>query len=186
MTPLSALWLPIVLSAVLVFVASSVIHMFLGWHAGDYPSLPDEARFADAVRPLAIPPGDYMVPRPGSMADMRSPEFIEKRKTGPVMMITVFPTGEFGMGRNLAMWFVYSLVVGVFAAYVTGHALGPGAGYRQVFRFAGMTAFIGYAVALWQMSIWYRRQWRTTIMSTIDGLIYAGLTAGVFGWLWPR
>jgi hypothetical protein len=186
MTPLSALWLPIVLSAVLVFVASSLIHMLLGWHAGDYPPLPDEARFADAVRPLAIPPGDYMVPRPRSMADMRSPEFIEKRKAGPVMMITAFPTGEFGMGRNLAMWFVYSLVVGFFAAYVTGHAVGPGAGYRQVFRFAGTVAFIGYALALWQMSIWYRRQWRTTIVSTLDGLIYAGLTAGVFGWLWPR
>ena len=186
MTPLSALWLPIVLSAVLVFVASSIIHMFLGWHAGDYPSLPDEARFADAVRPLAIPPGDYMVPCPRSMADMRSPEFIEKRKTGPVMMITVFPTGLSGMGRNLAMWFVYSLVVSLFAAYVTSRAVGPGADHPQVFRFAGTVAFVGYALALWQMSIWYRRQWRTTIVSTIDGLIYAGLTAGVFGWLWPR
>ena len=106
--------------------------MLLGWHAGDYPPLPDEARFADAVRPLAIPPGDYMVPRPRSMADMRSPEFIEKRKTGPVMMITVFPTGLSGMGRNLAMWFVYSLVVSLFAAYVAVTALSfPGATIAQ-------------------------------------------------------
>jgi hypothetical protein len=186
MTPLASLWLPIVLSAVLVFVASSIIHMVLGWHAGDYPSLPDEARFAEAVRPLAIPPGDYTIPRPRSMAEMRSPEFVEKRKTGPVMMMTVFPTGEFGMGRSLSMWFVYSLVVSLFAAYVTSRAVGPGTDYLEVFRFAGTTTFIGYSLALWQMSIWYRRQWRTTILSTIDGLIYAGLTAGVFGWLWPR
>jgi hypothetical protein len=55
-----------------------------------------------------------------------------------------------------------------------------------VFRFAGTTAFIGYSVALWQMSIWYRRAWSTTIKATVDGLIYALLTAGVFGWLWPR
>src|SRR5260221_11885333 len=158
MPPLTASWLPISFSPVLVFVASSLIHMFLGWHAGDYPPLPDEARFAEAVRPLAIPPGDYMVPRPRSMADMRSPEFIEKRKTGPVMMITVLPTGLFGMGRNLAMWFVYSLVVSLFAAYVTGHALGPGAGYRQGFRFSGMTPLIGNARALGPGSIWYRRQ----------------------------
>ena len=185
MTPLTSLWLPTVLSAVLVFVASSIIHMFLGWHAGDYPPLPDEARFADAVRPLAIPPGDYMVPRPGSMRDMRSPEFIEKRKTGPVMMITVFPTGVFGMGRNLAMWFVYSLVVSLFAAYVTGRAVGPGTNYLQVFRFAGTVAFIGYALALWQMSIWYRRAWRMTLKSTFDGLIFAAATCGVFIWLWP-
>src|SRR5260221_12576442 len=186
MPPLTASWLPISFSPVLVFVASSLIHMSRGWHAGDSPPLPDEARFAEAARPLAIPPGDYMVPRPRSMADWRLPEFIEERKIGPVMMITVLPTGLFGMGRNLAMWFVYSLVVSLFAAYVTGHALGPGAHSRQVFRFAGTVAFVGYALALWQMSIWYRRQWRTTIVSTIDGLIYAGLTAGTLGWLWPR
>ena len=58
--------------------------------------------------------------------------------------------------------------------------------YLRVFRFAGATAFIGYAVALWQMSIWYRRAWSTTIKATVDGLIYALLTAGTFGWLWPR
>ena len=185
MTPLTSLWLPIVLSAVLVFVASSISHMS-GWHAGDYPSLPDEARFADVVRPLAIPPGDYMVPRPRSMKDMGTPEFIEKRKTGPVVLMTVFPTGVFGMGKNLAMWFVYNLVISLFAAYVTSRAVGPGTEYLQVFRFAGTVTFIAYAVGLWQMSIWYRRQWRTTIVYTIDGLVYAGLAAGVFGWLWPR
>jgi hypothetical protein len=36
------------------------------------------------------------------------------------------------------------------------------------------------------MSIWYSRAWINTIKSTIDGLIYALLTAGTFGWLWPR
>ena len=46
--------------------------------------------------------------------------------------------------------------------------------------------FSPYAVALWQLSIWYGRSWRITIMYTLDGLIYALLTAGVFGWLWPR
>lgn len=186
MTPLTALWLPILLSAVLVFIASSIIHMLLGWHAGDYAPLPDEARFGDAVRPLAIPPGDYLVPRATSMKDMRSPEFVEKRRSGPVVMMTVFPTGEMGMGKQLVQWFLYSVVVSIFAAYIAGRALGPGHVYLEVFRFVGATAFIAYSVALWQMSIWYRRRWRTTIMTTIDGLIYALLTAGVFGWLWPR
>ena len=84
------------------------------------------------------------------------------------------------------MWFVYLLVVSYFAAYIASRALAPGAYYLEVFRFAGATAFIGYAVALWQMSIWYHRSWGTTIRNTIDGLIYGLLTAGVFGWLWPR
>ena len=186
MTGLSALWLPILLSAVIVFVVSSVIHMASPWHKRDYPKMPNEDKVTDALRPLAIPPGDYMIPRPSSRQEMRSPEFAEKMKKGPVMVLTVMPNGPMSMGTNLALWFAYCAVVGLFAAYVAGRALPPGTSYLRVFRFAGVTAFIGYSVALWQMSIWYRRAWSTTIKATIDGLIYGLLTAGAFGWLWPR
>jgi hypothetical protein len=186
MTGLGALWLPILLSAVIVFLASSIIHMASPWHKSDYPGVPNEDSVRDALRPLAIPPGDYMVPRPSSREDMRSPEFAEKMKKGPVMMLTVMPTGPMSMGRNLTFWFLYLAVVSLFAAYVAGRALPVGAQYLRVFRFAGVAAFLGYAVALWQMSIWYRRAWSTTIKATVDGLIYALLTAGTFGWLWPR
>ena len=117
---------------------------------------------------------------------MRSPEFVQKLKDGPVMMVTVLPNGPGTMGKNLVLWFLYSAVIGLLAAYVAAHALPVGAAYLQVFRFIGATAFLGYSVALWQMSIWYRRAWSTTIKSTVDGLIYALLTAGTFGWLWPR
>jgi hypothetical protein len=185
MTGLTALWLPILLSAVLVFVASSVIHMASPWHRSDYPRLVNEDLVMDALRPLAIPMGDYMMPRPATRAEMTSPAFQEKFKRGPVVMFTVMPS-EMSMGRNLAMWFAYCVVVGVFAAYLAGRALAPGTTYLQVFRFAGATAFVGYSLALWQMSIWYRRAWATTIKATVDGLIYACLTAGAFGWLWPR
>jgi hypothetical protein len=54
-----------------------------------------------------------------------------------------------------------------------------------VFQFAGATAFFGFALALWQQTIWYSRSVVTTLKSTIDGLIYALVTAGVFAWLWP-
>jgi len=186
MTGLHSLWLPILLSSVIVFAASSLIHMVLPWHKNDYPKMPNEDKVMDALRPLAIPPGDYMVPRPSSREALRSPEFLEKMNKGPVMMVTVMPNGMMAMGRSLAMWFVYLLVVGLFSAYVAGRALPPGAAYLHVFRFAGTAAFLGYSLALWQMSIWYRRAWSTTIKATIDGLIYALLTAGTFGWLWPR
>jgi sulfite exporter TauE/SafE len=76
--------------------------------------------------------------------------------------------------------------VSVLAAYVVGRATPPGALYMHVFQLVSSVAFIGYSVALWQMSIWYRRSWNTTIKATVDGLIYALLTAGVFGWLWPK
>ena len=186
MIGLAALWLPILLSAVIVFVVSSVIHTVLPWHKSDYPKLPNEDQVMNALRPLAIPPGDYMMPRPSSSQEMRSPEFLDKMKRGPVAMLTVMPSGPVTMGKSLTLWFLYAVVVGVFAAYVAGRALPAGAPHRAVFCFAGVTAFLGYSVALWQMSIWYRRAWTTTIKATIDGLLYALLTAATFSWLWPR
>jgi hypothetical protein len=186
MTSLAALWLPILLSAVIVFVASSIIHMLLPWHKSDYPKLTNEEQVMNALRPLNIPPGDYVMPRPTSSQALRTPEFQEKMKRGPVVYMTVLPNGVTGMGKNLAQWFVFAVVVSVFAAFVTRSALPPGAPVRQVFKFASVTAFIGYSLALWPMSIWYRRAWLTTIKGSIDGLIYGVLTAGVFGWLWPH
>jgi len=183
---LSSLWLPILLSAVVVFVVSSLIHMASPWHKKDYPAMPRQDEVRDVLRPFAIPPGDYMLPRASSMEEMKSAEFAAKMAEGPNMVVTVLPTGPWSMRRNLTMWFVYLLVVGAFAAYIAGRALPTGADYLSVFRFAGTTAFVGYSVALWQMSIWYNRSWSTTIKATVDGLIYALLTAGMFGWLWPR
>jgi hypothetical protein len=185
MTGLSALWMPILLSAVVVFIASSLIHMASPWHKSDYPKMANEDQVMDALRPLAIPAGDYFFPRPAGRDDMGLAAFAEKMKRGPVAVMTVMP-GYMSMGRNLSLWFGYIVVISAFAAYVAGRAVPPGTVYLQVFRFVGATAFIGYAAALWQMSIWYHRAWMTTIKSTVDGLIYAALTAGVFGWLWPR
>jgi len=186
MTALATLWLPILLSAVIVFVVSSIIHMATPWHKDDYFKVPNEDKVMEALRPFNLPPGDYMMPRPASTQDMRSPEFAEKRNKGPVMVFTVMPSGPFSMGKNLVLWFLYSVVVGFLGAYVAARALPVGAPYPAVFRFVGVTTFIGYSVALWQFSIWYHRSWGTTIRSTVDGLIYALLTAGVFGWLWPH
>lgn len=186
MIGLATLWLPILLSAVVVFLASSVIHMMTPWHKGEYAAVPDEDAVMKALRPFAIPPGDYMMPRAGSMDAMQSPEFIEKRNQGPVLVMTVLPNGPWTMGKALTSWFLYSVVVSIFAAYITGHALPAGASYLEVFRFVGATAFAGYSLALWQMRIWYNRALRSTITSTMDGLLYACLTAGVFGWLWPQ
>ena len=186
MTGMHALWLPIVLSAVFVFIVSSASHMATKWHAGDYKKLANEDAIMGALRPFAIPPGDYTMPRPNDMAHMRTPEFKEKMNKGPKIMMTVMPNGMPGMGKNMAGWFVYLLVVEFFAAYVTGRALPVGADYLRVFRFIGAASFLGYSGALWQQTIWYQRSVTTTIKATIDGLIFALVAAGTFGWLWPR
>lgn len=186
MVGLSGLWMPIVVSAVFVFIASALIHMVLGWHAGDYAAPPRQDELADAMRPFNLAPGDYMMPRPSSMKEMGTPEFLERHKKGPVVMMTVFPGGEIGMGKQLSLWFVYTLVVGLFVAYVTGRTNGQGAEYLSVFRVAGMVAFAAYAIGGWQAWIWYRKATRSTLLATMDGLIYALITAGTFCWLWPR
>lgn len=185
MVPLMSLWLPTLLSAVVVFVLSSIIHMVLNYHQSDFDAVPKEDEVMDALRPFSIPPGNYVIPRAGSMKVMKSPEFIEKANQGPVAFMTVFPNGVPAMGASLIQWFIYCVVVGGLAAYVGSRALGPGADYLSVFRFVGTTAFIGYTVALWQNTIWYKTKLSTTIKNTFDGLVYALFTAGVFGWLWP-
>jgi hypothetical protein len=186
MVPILSLWLPILLSAVIVFVASSIIHMLLPVHAGDYKKLPSEDSVMEALRKFQIPAGDYLMPRAGSMKDMGSPAFIDKLTKGPVAMMTIMPSGKPSMLPQFVGWFAYCTVVGIFAAYIAGRALGPGAHYRAVFRFAGATAFIGYSLALWQQTIWYHKSVSTTLKQTFDGLVYALVTAGMFGWLWPR
>jgi hypothetical protein len=139
----------------------------------------------DSLRGLDLQPGEYAVPYAGSMKEMNAPEYKEKRSKGPVLIMNVWKTGQEGMGKQFVLWFVYSLIVGIFAAYVAGRALGPGADYLAVFRFTGVTAFACYAIAQWQDYIWFRRSMGRTLKNTLDGLIYALLTAGTFGWLWP-
>ncbi|HEY8265549.1 MAG TPA: hypothetical protein VIG03_03190 [Steroidobacteraceae bacterium] len=184
MSFIAALWLPILLSAVIVFVASSIIHMAPLWHRGECPALPDQDRVQDALRPFQLQPGEYMLPRAKDMKSMQAPEFVEKLKRGPVVIMTVIPSGPITMSKSLIQWFVYTVVVSVLAAYLAHATLAADAPYLSVFRVAGTTAFIAYAVGLWQQSIWYSRPWSTTLKHTLDGLIYGLLTGGVFGWLW--
>jgi hypothetical protein len=185
MVPVMSLVLPIVASAVIVFVASSIIHMVLPYHRTDFRKAPREDELLDALRRFNLR-GDYAAPHAGSPAVMKQPEFIEKMKKGPLVFMTVAPGSSPSMASNLVLWFIYTVVVSFFAAYIAGRAVGPGSDYLVVFRFVGTTAFMGYALALPQNSIWYRRNWGTTLKSMFDGLVYALLTAGTFGWLWPR
>jgi len=186
MTVLQTLWAPILLSSVLVFFASFVLHMLIPWHRDEMKKLPQEEQILDALRPFDIPPGDYIAPHCSGPKEMATPEFAERQRKGPIVFIHRYPHDPSRMGRSLMMWFAYILVISFFAAYVACHALRVGASYLHVFRFAGTTAFLGYTAALWQMSIWYGRPWKTTLKVTVDGIIFAGLTAGTFGWLWPR
>jgi hypothetical protein len=182
---LGALWLPIVLSAVIVFVASSIIHMVLPYHRSDYQQLPNEDAVAAAMRTAGVKPGIYMLPY-CTHAKMKSPEIAEKFKQGPVGIMIIRPNATINLGPYLAKWFGFCLVVGVFAAYLAGRTLAPGTHYLQVFRVVGATSFMAYGVGYLANGIWKGEPWSVVIKEVIDGLVYAMLTAGTFGWLWPK
>jgi hypothetical protein len=185
MIPLSALWLPVVLSAVIVFVASSIMHMVLPYHRGDYQKLPDEDRVLAALRAAGLKRGLYIFPFT-THKDMKSPAVIEKYYQGPVGMMTIAPNGPPVMPKFLGLWFAYCLIIGFFVACLMAHTVMQGAHYRHVFRIAGTAAFLGYGVGTISNSIWKGQTWSMTIKEVIDGLVYALLTAGTFAWLWPR
>ena len=181
----SALLLPIVVAALMVFIASTVLHMVLPFHRSDYKKLPDEEKVIAAVREAGAAPGLYMFPF-ATHAEMKSGETAEKFKSGPVGMLTVRPNGPVVMGKFLGQWFGYCLLVSYFTAYATRITLPPGTDYRMVFRVAGTVAFMAYGLSQLANGIWKGEPWGNVAKEAMDGLIYGGLTAGVFGWLWPR
>lgn len=185
MVSVTALWLPILVAAVLVFIVSSIIHTVLTYHNSDYGGVPNEDRLRAAMRELNIPPGDYIIPHCSGKADRNSEEFKRKVDEGPVAMMTVYGDDPFNMTSSLIQWFLYCILISVFAAYVAGIGLGPGADYLHVFRYAGSVAFAGYGLALLQNSIWFKKNWTATLKSVFDALIYGLVTAGALGWLWP-
>ena len=185
MVGITALWLPILLSAVAVFLVSAVIHMVIGYHNRDFAKIPGEDGVREAMRKEGVKPGDYAFPHASCPGDLKAPEMLEKFKQGPVGFVTIIPSGPPAMGKSLVLWFLYSLFVGFMTAYVAGRVFGPGADYLQVFRIAGTAAFLAYAGSQPIASIWMGRNWSTTGKNMVDGLIYALVTAGMFGWLWP-
>lgn len=185
MVPIHTLWLPILLSAVIVFVASSLLHMVLTYHRSDYKKLSDEDKVLAALRSAGVGRGLYMFPY-CSQKDMKSPEMQEKFKQGPVGMLTVFPSGPMNMGKYLGQWYVYCLIVGVLTAYLTGRTLPSGTAYLAVFRVAGAASFMAYGVGHIISGIWGGQPWSNVAKHVFDGLVYSLLLAGTFGWLWPH
>ena len=185
MVSLAALWLPILLAAVIVFFASSIMHMVLPYHRGDYKQLPNEEKILATLRSAGLQRGLYVLPY-ATHKNMKSPELQQKYQQGPVGMLTVAPNGPPAMPKFLGLWFGYCLIIGFFVAYLTGHTLAPGTRYPVVFRVAGTAAFLGYGLGTLSNGIWKGQPWSMVIKEVFDGLVYALLTAGTFGWLWPR
>ena len=185
MSFLAHLWLPILLSAVIVFIASSIIHMVLPYHRSDYKKVPDEEKVMASLRAAGLTRGLYVFPH-CTPKEMKSPENVAKYNQGPVGMMTIYPLGPPVMPKFLGQWFGYCLIISFFVAYLAAHTIPPGLRYLAVFRVVGTAAFLAYGLANLVNGIWRGQPWGVVIKEVIDGLIYSLLTAGTFGWLWPR
>jgi hypothetical protein len=185
MVYLSALWLPVILSAVLVFIVSSIIHMVLQTHKNDYRKLPGEEKIMAAMRQEGVAPGLYVTPRASSMKEMGNPEMLKKYNEGPVSFLTVLPSGPPAMTKGLIQWFLYSVLISLFAAYIASRTLSAGTEYLTVFRITGTVAVLGYGITYLPDSIWKGLPWSITFKNVVDGVVYGLVTAGVFSWLWP-
>jgi hypothetical protein len=175
------LWMPILASAVLVFVLSAMVWMVFPWHKTDFRRPKDESSLRAALSGYA--PGFYLIPYHTNPKELADPEVAKKYEEGPQAYVTVIPNGMPNMGPKLILSFVYYLLVGVLCAYFVSRTAGPDADYLEVFRIAGTTAFAAYGIAYVQESIWFGRPWSLTAKGMLDGLLYGLVTGGAFGWL---
>lgn len=186
MMSLAQLWLPILLAAVGVFIASSIVHMLLKfWHRSDYRGFANEDAVRTAIRSGSPAPGMYLMPY-CLMEDMKKPESVQKFETGPVGFVILRSNGVPNMGKSLALWFLLSLAVSFFCALVAASALAAGADGHRVFHVTALVAFVAYATGSFSMGIWWGQPWRSVFKDAVDGLVYALVTGAVFMWMWPQ
>lgn len=186
MVSLAALWLPIVLGAVAVFITSSLVHMVFKWHNAHYLKLPNEDEVRAAIRKGAPAPGHYVLPHCLDMKQAQSPEMRQKFADGPIGHFFVSANGLPNIGKHLGQWFVLSLVVSVLAGYVASHSLPAGAQFGDVLRVIWVIGLLAYGAGPVMDGIWHARPWREVAVDLLDAFIY-GLSAALpFALLWPK
>ena len=183
--PFGSLWLPVIVSAVAVWIASSIVHMVLRYHRADYRQLSDEESVAAAVRKVGPGPGLYVMPYCADMSQMKDPVFRKKYDEGPVALLTVMRNGPPTLGKHLLQWFLLCFLVSFVVAYVARHTLSPDADALNVMRVTGTVAFIAYGFGYFQDSIWKAGPWSNSLRGLLDAAIYGVVTGLVFRFLWP-
>jgi hypothetical protein len=183
--PFGSLWLPVVVSAVAVWIVSAILHMALKYHRADYRQLSDEDGVRAALRKAAPGPGVYVTPYCAEMSQMKEPAFLKRYEEGPVALLTVLPNRTPNLGKNLVQWFLFCFLVSFATAYVARNTLDFGADGLAVLRLTGTVAFLGYGFGYFQDSIWQGIPWSNSLRGLIDALVYAVVTGLIFRFLWP-
>lgn len=181
---LASLWLPIILSAVFVFIASALINMLLKfWHMPDYHGFSNEDEVRAAIRNGNPAPGQYSLPYCPPQA-MKDPAVLEKFAQGPTGMVFLRKPGPMNMGVPLLQWFLVCVLISLLGALVA-LALPTGADPHAVFHTTALAALLGYCLGVFQNAIWFGWPWRSAAKYIVDGILYAIITGFTFLWLWP-
>ena len=186
MVSVMSLWLPALISAVLCFFLSSLVHMVFKWHNKDHQAIPQEDRVLKSMRDAGITKGSYAFPWPGEGQSWGSPDMLERYQQGPSGFLRVLPLGPPQMGKSLMQWFAYLLLVGFGVAWILSLTMSAGAAYKTVCQTVAISAGMAHILAQLVPFIWMGQPWRATLLHILDGVFYALLTAGSFAWLWPR
>lgn len=186
MNALLSLWLPILLSAVVVFVISSLVHMVFKWHMPDYKGFANEDAVRAAIRAGNPAPGQYVLPYCKDMKDLASEAMTKKYQEGPVGFLRLAAPGPNNMGKSLGIWFLFTLVITTVAAYLAWRVCGldPAQASRAA-KWAGTISFIAFGFGGVPESIWMARPWVSTAKYLLDAALYGLGTGLVFYWLWP-
>ena len=182
MSFLAHLWLPIVASAVLLFVLSAASHMALPWRRNEWGRITESEALQASLEGLR--PGLYAFPAAPDPKQQMTKEWRDRWAKGPSGWLTIAPRAPVDMGRNMALSVVAYLLVACLAAYVAWHALGPAPHGRAVFRLVGTLGFMSFGVGTVFESIWYHRPWRAYASDALDALLSGLVMAAAFAWLW--
>jgi hypothetical protein len=186
MVSFTALIVPIVISAVLVFILAALVWMVLPHHKGEWKGFSNEDAVRNALGAQKPADGIYMVPFAGSAPARKDPAFLKKLQDGPRAFVTMAGAGNVSMGPMMAQSVVFYLIVSSITAYVAAHVLPAGTPYLQVFRVVGTIAWLAYGFGTVPESIWFGKPWSSTLKGMLDALLFALVTAGTFGWRWPH
>lgn len=185
MSGMLSLWLPILVTAALVFIASSLIHMVFKWHNSDYKKLANEDEVRTAIRASSPVPGQYALPHCVDMKEMQGEAMMKKYTEGPIAFITVRKNGPPAMGATLALWFAFTVVIAAVVACVAHQVYGLQADPRKAGHLVGMMSFLAYAAGSVPLGIWMGKPWGSVAKDVLDGFIYGVISALTFMWLWP-
>jgi hypothetical protein len=181
LTPLTSLWLPILLSGIALFFASFAAWMLLPHHKKEWIGLPNEDAIMRQLKSDNLIAGQYCFPYAATPEAMKDEAYKAKMKAGPRGTLTLWKEPP-NMAVNLFCTVLFFLIANAVIAYLAAMVLSPGEDHMRVFRFVGTAGVLTYGTANILNGIWFGRK---MVADIVDGIAYGLITGAIFALLWP-